>query len=246
MKNLRTVIIDDEADSIEILRIELQKHCPHVEAVASYTSSVQALRDIKTIAPDLVFIDVEMPVLTGFDLLEQLHPLPFAVIFITAYNQYAIRAFRFNALDYLMKPVDSEELKEAVAKMNDSNIPSNLQLSEARNQLNGGAISRIALPSQNGIQFVNLDQIIYAEASNNYSKLLLTSGTMHIVSKTLKDVQELLEESHFLRVHRQYIINLNAVDHFDRNEGILTMQSGMHIPIVRHQYDKFLDKFYRL
>jgi len=242
--SLKTIIVDDEPDSIKLLSLQLSQHCPEIEIAGMYTSSVKALPAIEKIQPDLVFLDIEMPIMNGFELLEKILHLPFSVIFITAYNQYALKAFRFNAVDYLVKPVDAEDLIEAVKKVAKQIRPTAAQLSQMQKQMRGEAATRIAIPGQQGgVTFIDLNEIVYSEASNNYSKLILTDGKQFLISKTLKDVQEVLEEEHFLRVHRQYIVNLNHVKHFNRNEGILTMDNGDHIPIARNQKEKLTERY---
>lgn len=242
--SLKTIIIDDEPDSIKLLQLQLVQHCPDIEIVSTYTSSVKALPAIEKLQPDLLFLDIEMPVMNGFELLEKILHLPFSVIFITAYNQYALKAFRFNAIDYLVKPIDANDLIEAVAKAAQRLKPTATQLSLIQKQLRGEPATKIAIPGQQGgISFIDLNEIVYSEASNNYSKLILKDGKQFLISKTLKDVQEVLEEEHFLRVHRQYIINLNHVKHFNRNEGILTMDNGDHIPVARNQKERLTERY---
>ncbi len=241
---LKTIIIDDEPDSIKLLQLQLAQHCPEIEIAGTFTSSVKALSVIEKLEPDLVFLDIEMPVMNGFELLEKILHLPFSVIFITAYNHYALKAFRFNAVDYLVKPVDANDLVEAVAKAAKRVKPTATQLSLLQKQLRGEPATRIAIPGQQGgISFIDLNDIIYSEASNNYSKIILTDGNRFLISKTLKDVQEVLEEEHFLRVHRQYIINLNHVKQFNRNEGVLTMDNGDYIPIARNQKERLIERY---
>lgn len=241
---LKTIIIDDEPDSVKLLQLQLAQHCPEIEITGTFTSSVKALAAIEKLEPDLIFLDIEMPVMNGFELLEKILHLPFSVIFITAYNQYALKAFRFNAVDYLVKPVDVNDLTEAVAKATKRVKPTATQLSLLQKQLRGEPATRIAIPGQQGgINFIDLNDIIYSEASNNYSKLILADGNRFLISKTLKDVQEVLEEEQFLRVHRQYIINLNHVKQFNRNEGVLTMDNGDHIPIARNQKERLIERY---
>jgi two-component system LytT family response regulator len=146
-------------------------------------------------------------------------------------------------LDYLLKPIDADDLVQAVAKADKQAKPTATQLSQLQKQLRGEPITKIAIPGQNGVTFIDLNEIVYAEASNNYSKIVLTDGRPFVVSKTLKDVQEVLEEEHFLRVHRQYIINLNHVKQLNRNEGILTMNNGDHIPIARAQKERLVERY---
>jgi two-component system, LytTR family, response regulator len=240
---LRTVILDDEQDAVKLLQLQLEQHCPQVQVIGTYTSSALALGEIKTLKPDLVFLDVEMPVMNGFDLLANLQPISFQLIFVTAYNQFALKAFKFNALDFLVKPVDTKELVDAVVKAEKQVKPTPAQLSQLQKQLHGEPITKIAIPGQNGVTFIDLKEIVYSEASNNYSKIILSDGRRFVVSKTLKDVQEVLEEEHFLRVHRQYIINLNHVKQLNRNEGILVMDNGDTIPIARAQKERLVERY---
>jgi two-component system LytT family response regulator len=211
--------------------------------VGFYTNSVKASQEIENLRPDLLFLDIEMPVMNGFEILEKILHLDFSLVFITAYNQYALKAFRFNALDYLVKPVDTKDLIEAVTKAEHRVKPTSAQLSMLQKQLRGEPVTKIAIPGQHGVTFIDLNEIVYAEASNNYSKLILTDGRHFLISKTLKDVQEVLEEEHFLRIHRQYIVNLNHVKQFNRNEGMLTMTNGEHIPVARNQKEHLIEKY---
>ena len=243
MTRLKTIIIDDEPDSVRLLQLQLAQNCPQVEVAGTYTNSQKALEALETLTPDLLFLDIEMPVMNGFEILERTSHLDFRVIFITAYNQYALKAFRFNALDYLVKPIDTVDLIDAVAKAEKQGKPGASQLSLLQKQLLGEPITKIAIPGQHGVSFVDLKDIIYGEASNNYTKLILTEGRHFLISKTLKDVQEVLEEDSFLRVHRQYVINLNHVKHFNRNEGLLTMDNGEHVPVARNQKEKLVEKY---
>jgi two-component system, LytTR family, response regulator len=240
---LKTIIIDDEQDSVSLLQMQLNDNCPQVQIIGTFTSSVKALEEIELLDPDLIFLDIEMPIINGLEFLEKIMHLNYGVVFVTAYNQYALKAFRFNALDYLVKPIDTDELIEAVTKAANKIKPTSEQLAMLKKQLRGQPITKIAIPSLAGVSFIDLAHIIYGEASNNYSKLVLTDGTIYLVSKTLKDVQEVLEEDNFLRVHRQYIINLNHVKQLNRNEGILTMTNGDHIPVARNQKEKLIEKY---
>ena len=243
MNTINAVIIDDEPDSISLLRLQLEKYCPQVKITGSFQSPALAADQLDLLMPDLVFLDIEMPGMNGFELLEKLSPFSFKVIFITAYNQYAIKAFRFNALDYLVKPADSNDLVNAVAKSAQSHAPSAMQLAVAQKQSAGDEIKKIAVSTQAGVSFISLEDIVYAEASGNYSKLILANGADFIISKTLKDIQELLEEKHFLRIHRQYIINLNRVKHFNRNDNLLLMENNAELPVARVQKEKLAEKF---
>jgi two-component system, LytTR family, response regulator len=244
MKKLRTILIDDEPDCTSLLKFELVHNCQQVEVVGVFNSSTKALEEIELLKPDLVFLDIEMPLMNGFELLEKLMPINFNIIFVTAYNQFALRAFKFNALDYIVKPFDVTELVAAVAKAEKNSLPLQSQLESLQREIKGAAISKIAIPSQSGVSFIEVNEIEYAESSNNYTKLVLINKQSHIISKTLKDVQDVLEDLHFLRVHRQYIINLNHVKQFYRGENMyVVMVNGENIPVARSQKDKLVEKY---
>ena len=244
MKKLKTIIIDDEPDCTNLLKFELGKHCPQVDVIAIFNSSAKALPEIKLLKPDLVFLDIEMPYINGFELLEKLMPIDFKVIFVTAYNQFALKAFRFNALDYLLKPFDINELVLAVTKA-EKNMPISVpQVEILQREFKSGMVSKIAIPGQNGVSFITINEIVFAEASNNYTKIVLQNKQHHLITKTLKDVQEVLEEHQFLRVHRQYIVNLNLVKQFFRGEDMyLVMETGENIPVARTQKDKLIERY---
>lgn len=243
MKHLTTVIIDDEEDSLNLLRIQIQKHCPQVGIIYTFSSPVKALQELPLLNPDLVFLDIEMPELNGFQFLEKISPINFSVVFITAYNEFAIKAFRFSALDYLVKPVYLDDLIEAVEKAVNVGRSTEEQLNLFQKQLNAKQISKIAVSSLSGIVFVNLQDILFVEASSNYSILVLLNGDKVIVSKTLKDVHEILEDQNFFRIHRQYIVNLNKVKQFNKNDCLLTMENDKQLQVARIQKDKLMDRF---
>ena len=243
MNNLKAVIIDDEADAVSLLQLQLSKHCPQISDILTYTNPVRALEDIKLLSPDLLFLDIEMPVMNGFEVLQKLLPLNFPVVFVTAYNHYAIKAFKFNAVDYLVKPIDTTDLIEAVERAQHKQLVTEGRLNILHKQMQGEPINKIAISSHTGVSFIDLADIIYAEADSNYSTLVLTNGTRFIISKTLKDMQDMLEESHFLRIHRQYIINLNHVQHLDRTKANLTMVNKAELPVARNQKDKLFEMY---
>lgn len=243
MKTLKAVLVDDEADAVNLLKLQIARHCPQIGEIAVYTNPVKALDEIQFLNPDLVFLDIEMPLMNGFELLQKLMPFNFSVIFITAYNHYAIKAFKFNAVDYLVKPIDTDDLVAAIARVQKGQPLNDSRLTALQRQMSGEPITKIAISSQSGVFFIDLKEIIYAEADSNYSTLVLLNGRRFIVSKTLKDLQDLLEESHFLRIHRQYIINLNQVRHLDRTRLNLTMINDAELPVARNQKDKLFEMY---
>ncbi|MEO7523444.1 MAG: LytTR family DNA-binding domain-containing protein [Ferruginibacter sp.] len=242
MRTLKTIIIDDEIDCVRLLAMELQ-HFTEVSVAATYTDASVALQEIELIKPDLLFLDIEMPVMSGFELIEKIKHLNINIVFVTAYNQFAIKAFRFNALDYLLKPVEQEDLKATIAKALESKKPSQDQLNMLQKQLRGEPVDKIAIPSYQGISFISLNDILYAESSNNYTNLLMVDKKKLLISKTLKEVQTVLEDSHFLRIHRQYIINLNHVKQLNKNDSIVTMINNDELPVARTQKELLIDKY---
>lgn len=243
MKSLKTIIIDDEEDSIKLLRIQIEKYCSNLEIAESFSSPTKALENIEQLKPDLVFLDIEMPELNGFHFLDRLKPIKFGVIFITAYNEFALKAFRFSALDYLVKPVSSDDLIDAVNKALSLKTPQPSQLDLLHHHLEKKLINKIAVTSLSGIVFINLDEILYVEASNNYAIVVLVDGEKIIISKTLKDVQEVLDNRNFFRIHRQFIINLNKVKAFNKIDCLLTMENNKQLQVARIQRDKLIEKF---
>lgn len=243
MNILRVVIVDDEPDSIKLLQTQLEKYSSQIHVLATYTNSEKALKALEILDFDLLFLDIEMPVMNGFEMLEKLVNIKFKIIFVTAYNEFALKAFKFNALDYLVKPFDTTELLEAVTKAHNRESPSGGEIAQLKKQLLGEPINKIAIPCNTGVVFIDFTEIIYVEASNNYSKILLADKRHFTISKTLKDVQEVFEQRHFLRVHRQYIINLNCLKQFNRNESILTMINGDILPIARTQKERLIERY---
>ncbi len=244
---LKAIIIDDEPDNVKLLALQLKLYCPTVAVVAACTKSREGLVKIRELQPDILFLDIEMPVMNGFELLEEVSDIRFHVIFVTAYDKFAVKAFKYSALDYLLKPVDANELSIAVAKAGDGPAADERQLSMLKKQLHAGPKylqDKIALPYQNGVAFTDLDNIIYCEASDNYTLFQLKDGSQHIAAKTLKSIQEILEERNFLRVHRQYLVNLEHIVKYVKGESAhLVMVNQKNIPVSRSQKDKLAERF---
>lgn len=244
---LTAIIIDDEPDCVKLLSLQLKIYCPNVSVIAECTDSENALLLIKDSKPDIVFLDIEMPVMNGFELLEKLGTVYFSLVFITAYDQFAVKAFRFSALDYLLKPIDGKDLKAAVVKAEQRYWPEKQQLTLLKQHLNTNEKNlpdKIALPYQNGVMFTEIKNIIYCESDNNYTRFFTTDGNQHMVAKTLGDIQEVLEERNFLRVHRQYLVNLDHIKKYVRGEGnYLILSNNQSIPVARNQKERLIEKF---
>ena len=243
--SLRAIIIDDEPYCCEALATLLEE-IPEVEIISVCHNAEDALAAIKKHTPDLIFLDVEMPRMNGFEMLEQLSSVDFQIIFTTSYDQYALKAIRFSAIDYLLKPIDEEELLAAVKKvLQRSQKPMAQQLEILMHKLHQPStpISRIAMPTMEGLQMIAVDSIISCESDSNYTILHLKNNKKLIVSRTLKEIDELLEDHSFVRVHRCYIANLNEVEKYVKGEGgYLVMSDGSHIDVSRSKKEFLMKK----
>src|SRR5690606_7850405 len=191
---LKAILVDDEPNSVQLLARQLEQHCPQVQVLGQVTDSTEAIELIRQIKPDVVFLDIEMPEMNGFQLLEQLEDITFAVIFVTAYDEFAVKAFRFSAVDYLLKPVDIPDLLAAVSKVERQQPLDYRQLELLKSQYQSGQFAqKLAVPYQGSLIFVELKEIVYCESDSNYTSIILTSGKRYLVSKTLREVQEFLE-----------------------------------------------------
>lgn len=242
---LKAILIDDEPDCVRLLAHELAAYCPQVQIIGQTTSSEDGLRLIQVLQPDLVFLDIEMPRLNGFQLLEKLGSITFSLIFVTAYNEFAVKAFRFSALDYLLKPIDAAELQEAVRKAERQQRLDVRQIDALRSQLHSHQLAdKIAVPYQQGVIFLPVGEILYCESDSNYTKVIATQNRHFLLTRTLREVQEVLEERNFLRVHRQYVINLDHIKLFMKGEGAyLVMTNDVSIPVARNQKEKLVQRF---
>jgi two-component system LytT family response regulator len=244
--SLRTLLIDDESNARGMLRKLLDRHCPDVSIAGECRNVVQALEALPRELPDLVFLDVEMPDGTGFDLLERLGSVPFKVIFTTAHNEYAVRAIRFSALDFLLKPVDPEELTSAVARAvsssatEDSNARRLHVLREHLRQ-DRDAPERIALPTIDGFGFVEVRDIIRCVASSNYTEFHLQNKARVTVCRTLREYDELLTPFGFARIHHSTLINLAHLRRYVKGKGgYVVMSDGSELEVSVRRKEEFL------
>ena len=243
---VKAIIIDDEMHCRKTLSILLKEYCPDVQIIEQCDNGEDGVEAIKKSKPDLVFLDIEMPRMNGFEMLEQFSEIPFAVIFTTGYDQYAIKAFRFSALDYLLKPIDHEELKKAVLKVSKHilyPLPQQLEILLQKIHHQPAAINKIALPTMEGLQMIPVDSIISCASDRNYTAVLLKGKQKIIVSRILKDIEEMLEEYSFLRVHHSYIVNLNEISKYIKGEGgYLVMSDGSSVDVSRSRKEILLQK----
>jgi two-component system LytT family response regulator len=243
---ITTIIVDDERNSCEALQILLKDCCPELQLAAICYSGEEALQKIQLLHPQLIFLDIEMPNMNGFQLLEQLNWLDFDLIFTTSYDQYAIKAIKFSALDYLLKPVDREELEKAVQKVIkkiNNTVPQQLEILLQKINHPSTPVQRIALPTMQGLELVPVNSIISCSANNNYTEFFLSDKKRILVSRTLKETEEILEDYNFLRVHHSYIINLNEIVRYIKGEGgYLIMTDGSSVDVSRSKKELLMQK----
>ena len=249
---INTVLVDDEIKSCQVLSKVINSYCTGVKIAGTANNAEEAYSLIRKVKPELVFLDVQMPVMDGFSLLERLAPIDFKVVFITAFDQFALKAIKFSALDYLLKPINIDEVITAVEKYKKE---SPLLLSGKENPLLHHLLKNItqpekkiwdtiALPTSKAILYVKLEDILYVEADKNYSTFYLENKEKIIVSYTLKTYEELLCDHHFMRVHHSHIINLKKVKKYVRGKtGYAEMTDGKNIEISQRKKDEFLTVF---
>ncbi len=242
----KAVIIDDEQNAIEVLRLLLHEHCPQVKVSGSTTSSEEGITLIRTGLPDIVFLDIEMPKLNGFQLLEQVQDIFFHLIFTTAYDQYALKAFKFSALDYLLKPIMPDELKGSVDKLLQGGRLYQDKLKVLEKNMDAMKTARlperIVLPHAKGFFFQKVEEIIYCEAYNTYTKFFIEGKPPLMISKPLGEIEEMLTSARFFRTHRQFLVNIKKIIEFIRTDGgMVVMSNGEQIPISRNKRQEFID-----
>jgi two-component system, LytTR family, response regulator len=216
---INALIIDDEQHCIDALLADLSKHCTNVKVLSTCSSAKDGILAIKKHKPQLIFLDVEMPWMNGFEMLEVLPAIDFSIIFVTAYDKFAAKAFRISAIDFLLKPVDAADLVEAVCKVEEKTAG----IYNIQNLLNNIRTpvlqQKIALPSSDGYEFEQVSSILYCAAEGAYTKVVLRDKTPMLISRTLGDVEEMLPPEIFLRIHHSTIVNLNAITHYSRTDG---------------------------
>lgn len=245
---IKAVLIEDEVHCIDTLSILLSDYCPEVELMEACLTAQKGLDAIGRLKPELVFLDIEMPVMNGFELLEKAGEINFSVIFTTSYDQYAIKAIRFSALDYLLKPIDPKELVAAVHKVQVQKIlPGAEQFKMLLDQVKRkeNSFSKIAVPTAEGYELIMADQIIRCEADDNYTHLHLKDKSRIIACRTLKEMEEQLQSfQYFIRVHHSHMVNMNEVTRYVRGEGgYLVMGDGTTVNVSRSRKDALLKLF---
>jgi len=243
---LRSIIVDDELKSRETLRMMITSFCQGINVVATCQNVKEGMEAIQTFKPDVIFLDVQMQGETGFDLLSKLEGTKLDVIFTTAHSDYAIRALKSSAIDYLLKPIDIADLQMAVAKVGSKK---ETHLTERLQQLLQNLESvrsenyKLALPISDGLIFIRAKDILYCKASGNYTEIFMIDGKKHLVSRQLKEYEDMLDTRDFFRIHHSFLINLNFVKSYVRGEGgHVVMSDNTSIDVSRRKKEAFMDR----
>jgi two-component system, LytTR family, response regulator len=236
---MKAVIIDDEIAAIHALEFLIKKHLTNVEIVQSSTGALEGISIIEAMKPEIVFLDISMPDMSGFSLLKQLKHKDFNLIFTTAHERYAIQAIKHHASDYLVKPIDIDELKAAVNGITERNENDKLPESSAIKKLEYS--SRIGLPVKEGLLYQPVSEIIWIESDGNYCTFHTTDGKKYVVCKNIGEYEEMLPSKEFFRIHKSYLINMRMVKKYIRTDGYyVEMEDSSVIEVARRKKDEFL------
>jgi two-component system LytT family response regulator len=243
----KAIIVDDELGARESLSKMLEKNCKNIQVVAKADNMMNAFIEITNHQPDLVFLDIEMPNGNAFDLLERFKEINFNIIFVTAYDHYAIKAIKFSAVDYILKPVDPEELVTAVNRF-ESQLETKKSLDKKFKTLLSNVkpenkLKKVGIPDGDGLVFINLSDIIRCDSDGNYTYFLLTTGKKIIVSRTLGEYEQMFADDNFFRIHRSHLINLEHVKKYIKGEGgYVIMSDDSQAEVSRRNKNEFLEK----
>ena len=241
---IKALIVDDEVAASNVLQLMIERYIPAITDLRIANDPQQAFSLLNNFKPDLVFLDIVMPSTNGFELLSQVEQQKFEVIFTTAYNEYAIQAIRFSALDYLLKPIDVDELKSAVQRFilkqqtgsssadMYSKLLHNLQVKEEVD-------FRLAIPTNDGARFVSPDELIRCEGERNYTWFYLTDNRKHLSAKTIKEYQDILEKKGFLRIHKSHLVNKKYVEYY-LGEGAVLLKDKTKLPVSRQRKEEVM------
>ncbi len=244
MNQFNCIILDDEERNVKLLRKILEINCPHLNVVAAETDAKKGISLVKELQPQILFLDVEMPHLNGFETLKVLEPINFEVIFVTAYGKYAVEAFEHHAAGYVTKPVNTEKLVAAVnaagQRIEQKNINKNLfSLLESNSRPN-----KIPLSTSNGLVFVKISDIMYCESSGNYTNFYISDGKVILVSRQLGEYEKLLPETDFIRIHDKYVIQLSFIKEYIKGSGgEVVLENGKELPVAARRKEDFLARF---
>ena len=242
---MKAIIIDDEKRARVSLALLLQEYCPQITVVAECENLPEGVKAIRKLQPDLVLLDIEMPGHSGLELLDFFdeNDVNFSIIFTTAYNEYALQAFKFSAVDYLLKPINPEQLTEAIARLEKQKQKvANYKL--LKETINQDSLTKIAVPSGNTLIFIDTAKISYIKGEGAYSEVFCNNGTKHLVSRNLKNFEDILcLDTRFMRVHKSYIVNFEQVVAYNKSDGgSLELETKIHIPVSQDKAQIILDR----
>jgi len=243
---LKTVLIDDESDALSVLRSLLNKYCPNIDIVGEAQNVADGVYLIRQSQPQVVLLDIQLGNNSGFDVLDKFINPSFYVIFVTAYDDFALKAFQYNAMDYLLKPIDPTTLTKAIDKAQNT-FRKEVQLQQqVRNLMEGvqsGTFERLALTTAEGIEFVEIKEILYLQSDVNYTHFFLSNGEQILVSKSLKEYDSLLAGANFFRIHQSYLVNIQYVKKILKEDGgIVQLKNNVQLPISRRKKEAFLKR----
>ena len=233
---INAVIVDDEPNAIRNLKWEMERFCPELKILDAFSDPVEAISAINYLKPDCVFLDIEMPQMDGFQLLEQLNYRQFDLIITTAYDNYAIRAFKERAIDYLLKPIDSDDLIRSVKRVTERKNSNSLgfEINQVLQSMSPPTTRKISLPMAGKSIFVDIDNIILCKSDGNYTEFFFEDGKEEVIIRQLKEIETLLENKNFVRVHNSYLVNTNHIKEYVRTDGpYLVMSNDATVPISR-------------
>ncbi|MCE3277889.1 MAG: Sensory transduction protein LytT [Bacteroidetes bacterium] len=247
---INAIIVDDEKNGRILLQLLLKQYCPNVNVIETASSVEQALELINKLNPDLLFLDIELTNGSGFDILNEIENPDFSVIFVTAYDKYAVKAFKFSAIDYLLKPVDEEELiravKQAEKHKKENQYPSIEALSKNYNTLKYDS-GKLALTTQTGLVFIEIKDLIRCEADGKYTNCYLVNGSKIVVSRNLKEFEDFLSEHNFIRIHNSHLVNMGFIkQYYSGRGGYVLMSDGSTVDVSQRKKEEFLKRLNKI
>ncbi|SDM79895.1 LytR/AlgR family response regulator transcription factor [Siphonobacter aquaeclarae] len=243
---LTTLIIDDEIRGRNLLRELVNRYCPEIELLGMASSALEGIEMIRKYKPNFIFLDIKMPGMTGFEMIEALDDIDFDIVFVTAYNEFAVKAYKYSAFDYLLKPVDPDELKATMhrlqSKRQSQTLSARLNLLMKTLEEPKKLPSKITISAADGITILNIEEIIYLEADGPYTTFFLQDGTKIISSHNLKEYEELLTDHGFFRSHHSFLLNMNHIKKYIKSDGYVLMSNGRHAEVSKRKKDEFMTR----
>jgi two-component system, LytTR family, response regulator len=242
---MKTIIIDDEHLCTNLIKNYLEASFPEFEILAICNNPLEGLKCINEMKPELVFLDIDMPKLNGFQLLDKVKQINFNLVFATAYNEYALKAFKYSAIDYLLKPISKIDFNETVERIISRKAPVDIaQTNYLHDIQSNGELNKIAISNQEGVVFLNIDEIVTCESNGNYTTIIMQNGEKILASKILKEFDEMLKTRNFIRVHQSYLVNVKYIKKYlSQDGGELLLTTGSFIPVSRFKKSELLALF---